>query len=204
MPIVDEPSARSPHRARLLAGLAESIREKGLPGTQIADIVRHARTSRRTFYECFADKDACFLALIGELFAAVQAEMQAAVDSRAEWTLQIDQAIDTLLAALARDPAVSITISRELPSLGAVGAEVHRQVTERYAQIVLELRSSAEREHVVVPPISIETAVMLVGGIGELVDRSLFRGDDLRGLAPVIKDVLKAVLDPQRTPIAER
>jgi AcrR family transcriptional regulator len=204
MPLVEEPPARGSHRARLLEGLAESIREKGLQGTQVSDIVRHARTSRRTFYECFADKDACFLALIGELFESVQAEMQGAVDSRATWTTQIDQAIDSLFGALARDPALTVTISRELPALGVRGAEVHRQRAERYAQIVLELRASAERQQVHVPPISIETAVMLVGGIGELVDRAIYRGEDLRSLAPVAKDVLKAVLDPARRPIPAR
>ena len=32
----------------------------------IADVVRVARVSKRTFYEHFADKEACFLALYAE------------------------------------------------------------------------------------------------------------------------------------------
>ena len=35
--------------ARLMEGLAASIREKGLAQTQVSDIVRHAHASRRTF-----------------------------------------------------------------------------------------------------------------------------------------------------------
>ncbi|MFI5067448.1 MAG: TetR family transcriptional regulator, partial [Streptosporangiales bacterium] len=41
-------------RRRLLAGLAEAIRERGFRESTVADVVRHARTSRRTFYEHFA------------------------------------------------------------------------------------------------------------------------------------------------------
>src|SRR5437016_2311545 len=40
-------------RRRLLDGLAESIITRGYRSTTIAEIVSHARTSRRTFYEHF-------------------------------------------------------------------------------------------------------------------------------------------------------
>jgi hypothetical protein len=38
-----------PFRLRLLDGLAASIGERGYRATTVADIVRHARTSKRTF-----------------------------------------------------------------------------------------------------------------------------------------------------------
>ena len=53
-------------RARLEAGLAEAIAEKGYAAATIADVVRHARVSKRTFYEHFADKEECFLALYSD------------------------------------------------------------------------------------------------------------------------------------------
>ena len=63
-------TARGPprrgHRARLTGGLAAAIAEKGYAAVTIADVVRHARVSKRTFYEHFADKEACFLALYAE------------------------------------------------------------------------------------------------------------------------------------------
>ena len=46
----------SAFRARLLDGLAASIGERGYRATTVADIVRHARTSKRTFYDVFAGK----------------------------------------------------------------------------------------------------------------------------------------------------
>src|ERR671922_1327679 len=49
---------------RLLDGLAVSIGERGYRDTTVADIVRHARTSKRTFYEQFASKEACLIELL--------------------------------------------------------------------------------------------------------------------------------------------
>ena len=48
-PVVADDAA-SPFRRRLLDGLAASISERGYRDTTVADIVRHARTSKRTFY----------------------------------------------------------------------------------------------------------------------------------------------------------
>ena len=53
-----------PFRLRLLDGLAASIGERGYRATTVADIVRHARTSKRTFYDQFASKEECFLELL--------------------------------------------------------------------------------------------------------------------------------------------
>ena len=58
--------AAAGHRARLTEGLAAAIAEKGYAAVTIADVVRVARVSKRTFYEHFADKEACFLALYAE------------------------------------------------------------------------------------------------------------------------------------------
>ncbi len=60
----DEPLLGDPFRLRLLDGLAASIAERGYRATTVADIVRHARTSKRTFYDQFASKEQCFLELL--------------------------------------------------------------------------------------------------------------------------------------------
>src|SRR3954468_6920216 len=107
---------KSDFRARLLAGLAESVREKGLQGTQISDIVRHARTSRRTFYECFPDKESCFVELVELSLEAILEEVGATVHPEAPGREQVDQAVDSCLGALGREPSLTVTISRELPT----------------------------------------------------------------------------------------
>src|SRR3954464_11042227 len=185
---------KSDFRARLLAGLAESVREKGLQRTQISDIVRHARTSRRTFYECFPDKESCFLELIEESTQAILEHVGAAVDPAAPWTTQVDQAVDAYLDALARDPALIVTISRELPALGTRGAAFLHDSIERFAELLIARAPSPRGAGG--GAIRIEEAVMLTGGVAELVGRAGTRGEDLRALAPPIERVIKAALDP--------
>ena len=75
-----ETSAADAFRRRLLHALAESIEENGYRDTTVANIVRRARTSRRTFYEHFADKEACFLALLSDANARLIRDVTAAVD----------------------------------------------------------------------------------------------------------------------------
>ena len=60
--------------------MAAAIRECGFRDSTVADVVRHARTSRRTFYEHFPSKQACFIALLQEANAAMVRQIAAAVD----------------------------------------------------------------------------------------------------------------------------
>jgi AcrR family transcriptional regulator len=188
----------SSHRERLLRGLEASLREKGLQRTQIGDIVRHARTSRRTFYECFPDKESAFVELIEQLSVGILGEVRDAIDLDAPWDRQVDQAIDSYLGALQRDPALTVTISRDLPSLGARGAALHMEGVARYAQLLASVVSAPQAKRAGVQQIPFEEAILLIGGIRELIERAVAGGGDLSAIAPVAKDVLKAVLDPAR------
>jgi len=192
--LISQSPTRDPHRDRLLAGLAESIREKGLAGTQITDIVRHARASRRTFYQSFDDKEACFVELAEGLTTAALAEVEAAIDTAGPWPTQIDQAIDCYLGILAADPAMTVTFSSELPTLGRRGVGIQRCAIERFAELLVRVVGSDTMRRAGVADVSIDKAVMLVGGLHEMVVRALDRGEPVADLAPVAKDVVKAVL----------
>src|ERR1700749_893927 len=109
-------TTREAQHARLMEGLAASIREKGLAQTQVSDIVRHAHASRRTFYNHFEDKEACFVELMNTLSDAFLAEVDQAIDRQAPIAPEIDQAIDTSLGLVTSDPALAGTFAA--PTLG--------------------------------------------------------------------------------------
>jgi AcrR family transcriptional regulator len=50
-------------RARLLDAMSALAVERGLNRVSVAHVLARARVSRRTFYEMFADREACFLAV---------------------------------------------------------------------------------------------------------------------------------------------
>jgi AcrR family transcriptional regulator len=177
--------------ARLLDGLAASIREKGLAGTQLGDIVRHAHASRRTFYKHFPDKDACFVDLAARVSELVRTQIVGAIDQSAPWTTQIDQAVDTYLGILAADPAMSETFAS--PAVGDSIIRAQRDAVERYAAMVIDVINDEARKQAG-SAMSFERAYMLVSGLHETVHRAVARGEDVLRLAPEFRAVFKAVI----------
>src|SRR6202020_49492 len=113
-------------RQRLIEGLAASIQEQGFRDTKIADIVRHARTSRRTFYAEFASKEECYVALLDLMNAELRDRIGAAVDPAAPWQEQVRQSVVAYVDSVESEPAVTLSWIRELPALGTVGRQVQR------------------------------------------------------------------------------
>jgi AcrR family transcriptional regulator len=170
------------HRERLIAAMAASVAERGYRDTTVADVVRIARTSRRTFYEHFADRADCFLALFDATTEQVMAAVAAAVDPGAEWERQVELALGAFLDAVASAPALHRSFVRELPALGERGAERQLAVIERFAQVLVELVDNARREQPALDahPLPFDAAVIIVGGIRELMVIAEQQGRDAR------------------------
>ena len=86
-------------RRRLLDALAASIASDGYRRTTVAEIVRRARTSRRTFYEHFSGKEDCFVALLAHANAEMVRQIAAAVDPGDPWPTQVRAAVEAWIAA---------------------------------------------------------------------------------------------------------
>ncbi|HWF56376.1 MAG TPA: TetR/AcrR family transcriptional regulator [Solirubrobacteraceae bacterium] len=183
-------------RDRLIAALATSIEERGYRDTTVADIVRIAKTSRRTFYEHFRDRDACFLVLFAETIAQTMQLVAEAVDPGRSWDEQVEEAIDAYIDSLGSRPALHQSFVRELPSLGSDGAEQQRLVTERFAQALVDLVEAGRHEQhdVEIAPLSFDAAIIIVGGLRELMVISLQHGRRLSDLRDSIIRVVKAIL----------
>jgi AcrR family transcriptional regulator len=185
-------AARDAQHARLMEGLAASIREKGLAGTQVSDIVRHAHASRRTFYNHFEDKEACFVELMTTLADAFLEEVDRAIDREAPIATQVEQAIDTYLGLVTGDPALMSTFAS--PALGERTVLAQREGFERYAELIVAVVESDSERDPRDAPISIERAYMLVSGLHQTLVRALVRGEDLGAVSYEFKAVIKAAL----------
>src|SRR5215216_222038 len=117
-------------RDRLLDGLAESIGERGYRDTTVADIVRHAGTSKRTFYEQFASKEECLIELLRRNNEDLIAGIRAAVDPEADWQEQIRQAAVAYVDHIGARPAITLSWIREAPALGVAAQPLHRLAME--------------------------------------------------------------------------
>jgi AcrR family transcriptional regulator len=184
--------AREAQHARLMEGLAAAIREKGLAQTQVSDIVRHAHASRRTFYNHFEDKEACFVELMKTLADAFLEAVDGAIDREAPIATQVDQAIDTYLSLVTGDPALMSTFASA--DIGERTVLAQREGAERYAELIVSVVESDSERDPRVEPISIERAYMLVTGLHQTLVRALARGEDLDRASYEFKAVIKAAL----------
>ena len=169
-----------PFRRRLLDGLADSIAERGYRETTIADIVRHARTSKRTFYQEFSSKEECFIELLWTTNQEMMAQIRAAVDPEAFWQDQIRQAIDAYVESIESRPAITLSWIREMPALGTVVRSVQRRGIEDLTRMLVELTDSPGFRRAELPPISEPIAVILLGGLRELTAQTVEDKRDMR------------------------
>jgi AcrR family transcriptional regulator len=100
-----EPIASDSHRERLLDSLARSCAKKGFSATTISDIVEGAGVSRATFYELFADKEACLAGAMDLALAEAAARIVAAYSAEKPWGTNIRKAAAAFLELLAERPA---------------------------------------------------------------------------------------------------
>lgn len=185
-------------RMRLFEGLAAAVAEKGYGTATIADVVRHAKVSKRTFYEHFVDKEACFLAMYvmatNTILAAVAASFEAA--ATASWQAQVDAAIDAYVTTLEAHPALTRSCLVDIHAAGARALERRRQVHGAFAEMLRDLVARTRKKHPELSPITAEMATALVGGINELLLVQVERGPQHRlpALRKTASELIRAVL----------
>lgn len=193
----DEAVVGDPFRLRLLDGLAASITERGYRASTVADVVRHARTSKRTFYDHFASKEECFLELLGSDNEKLGECIAAAVDPEADWHRQIRQAVEAYVGYIESRPAITLSWIRELPSLGAAARPVQRRGLRLLSGLLVDLSASPGFRRADLPPLTAPLAVILLGGLRELTALAVEDGRPVREIVEPAVDASIALLGPR-------
>jgi AcrR family transcriptional regulator len=196
VPVAEEPE----HRRRLLEGMALAVSEKSYGEVTIADVVQKARVSKRTFYEHFADKEACFLAT----YAAISAELLGVIADAAlaapAGELQIEAACQAYFAALEeRRPLVRAFLS-EIHAAGPAALSLRRTIHRRFAELLSGLVARARRSRPEIRALSTSMALAVVGGINELLLLHLADdgGEPLSDVRSTAIELVTSVLEPKR------
>ena len=184
-------------RRRLLDALAACVAEDGYRATTVADIVRRARTSRRTFYQHFEDKEACFLALLSDANQGLIREVTAAVDPKAPWELQVRQAITAYLTTVETQPALALSWIRDLPSLGVRAHTLQRDMLEGFVAVVQALSGTEELKAAGIPPVPRPIAIIMLGGLRELIAWTVEDGGNLGDITDVAVNAAISLLSPR-------
>jgi AcrR family transcriptional regulator len=182
-------------RQRLFDALEESIAEDGYPKTTIADVVRRARTSRRTFYEHFNSKDECFVALLAEANAEQVRQITAAVDPAAPWNVQARQAIEAWIASVESRPALMLSWIRDVPALANTARRLQRDAMDNFITMVQALTDSEGFR--AAAPVSRQRIIMLLGGLRELTAITVEDGGRMSDISEEAVAAAIALVDPR-------
>lgn len=193
-PALETDSASTEFRRRVLDGLAASITERGYRETTVADIVRAARTSKRTFYDHFSSKEECFVELLSANNAELATIVRDAVDPQAPWTEQIRQAVTAFVHTLETDPAITLSWIRELPALGEGARPMLRRGFTGLTDMLITLTDSPGFRRAGLAPLSPTAALILVGGLRELTAQTVEDGDDVAAMIEPVVAVTTALI----------
>lgn len=151
-------------RWRLLEAMTEVTAKVGYADASVADVIRVAGISRKTFYEQFRDKEECFLCAYDVLsdrmlgvIVAVGAEVPRGPRRRRAQ-------LETFLGVLRKDLAVARVFMVDVLGAGARALERRQHVNARFAEAFLGDAVDATRR------------AAIVGGINNVVAGALIEG----------------------------
>ena len=194
------PEVRLPlQRERLLRAAALEFAQVGYAGASSESISRRAGMSKATFYEHFANKEECMLALFDMATALVQREMAEAArqaptgDARE----RLKAGTRAFLGALAQHPEFAQTLLVEIIGAGPRAAQRRDQVLQVFADVLDAENAAAARRGLIGRFRSPHDPFAVVGAITELVSRQMRLGvpERVLDLAPVIDRLIFGLLD---------
>lgn len=178
-------------RERIVTALVDTVAERGYNATTVANITKAASVSRRTFYEHFADKEACFLVAYEMVADHITTSMRAAAEAFDEWPQQVRAALGTMLRFFAGEPDLARLYMIEPIAAGGQIAARHRTSMQGLVEVLKAGRPEHAGEH----PLPEATEETLVGGIVSLIVREVSAGrtEQLEKLLP---DLVELALAP--------
>jgi AcrR family transcriptional regulator len=166
-------------RSRLLAGAVGAIEEHGYAQTTVAQITARARVSRRTFYELFADCEACLVALLEDVVELLERAIADASLGDLAWHERVRGGLAAILAFFDREPALAQVCVVQALRGGSAVLERREQLLARLAAILDEGRGLGSGRGSGSRPggCSPLTAEGLVGATFGIIHGRLLRGE---------------------------
>jgi AcrR family transcriptional regulator len=155
-------------RMRITSAMVAVGSKRGFEQTTVSQIVRRAGVSRRTFYELFEDRHACFLAVFQDAVARAGAPVAAAYGAERSWRERIRAGVRALLIFLDDEPELARLCLVGALAAGPATLAWRREVVHELTKVVDQGR---DRRRVGPPPLTAEGLVG--GGLTVLHDRLL-------------------------------
>ncbi len=119
---------------RLHTAMAAVVARKGYAATSVADVLAEAGVSRKSFYEHFANKEACFLHAYDHGVDQVLTVIEAAIAAQSDPFGLAAAGVNAYLGWLVAHPAFARTFVLEALAAGPRAFERRAAVHERFAE----------------------------------------------------------------------
>ncbi len=171
----------SDQRARIYAAMIELVAERGYGAVTVREVVRLAGVSTHTFYEHFADKDACFLRTYGLIVRRSTKQVGAAQKDCHDWRERLELALRAWTDGIAREPKAARLGLVEVFAGGGAALEQMRRAEGHY-EAMIEQSFAGAPNPVPVPPLVVKG---IVAGVHRVARAQLLAGraHELPGLA---------------------
>lgn len=183
---------RASQRERLVRSMLACVSERGFADTTVGDVVAAARASRNSFYEQFADKTDCFLAVCDQSATELLDEMQRFA-SEPDWLTALRGGLAAYLRFWAERPNFSVAYLLELPTAGRRAIEQRERHYQSFEAMFAALGARARAEQPELPPLPARTPRLIVLATTELVAGEVRAGRAAR-LAKLEKELLAFML----------
>jgi AcrR family transcriptional regulator len=160
-------------RTRIVSAATAVVEEEGYSPLTVAKIVERARVSRKTYYELFEDRDACFIAVFDAALARASEAIEAAYRSESDWRGAMRAGVFTMLALIDQEPGTARLCIVE-------GLAAGQAILERRATALAAVARAVDRGRSLASP-ELEPEPMtghaVAGGIAELIHAQVLYED---------------------------
>jgi AcrR family transcriptional regulator len=150
-------------RDRILRAMVEVVAERGYAEASLGLVVAQAGVSRRTFYRCFDNWDACFRELLDLAWASTLELVATAFAREATWQDGVRSALASLLAFLDAEPPFARVWLVESPAAGSWALERRERNLAALRALVADNWPASETE--IASPLAAEGAIASVLGV---------------------------------------
>jgi AcrR family transcriptional regulator len=149
--------------------------------------------SRRTFYEHFASREDCYIALLDLLNEQLIARIAHAVDPQASIAVQVRQAIEAWIAGSMVRPELTLSWIRDAPSLQLARA-IQIEAQRRFVALIARIAAGPIlRDQLNQPPEAL--MIILVGGLRELIATQVEDAGSLTDITDVAVTATLAIIE---------
>ncbi len=183
-------------RARLLNAAVASIDELGYTGATVAHIAARARVSRKTFYDLFAGREDCLLAILQDTVNRIAVDLVGSEARGLSWRERVRAGLWEILSCFDREPALARVCVVQSARGSQRVLEYREEILGRLACVIDEGRHESARA-VRTPPL---TAEGLVGAVVAIVYKRLLKGAGNEPFTDLLGELMSMIVLPYLGP----